>query len=267
MLMQVKFVTTACDNSNEETPPVVTPTPTPQNPPKEKTFTQEEVNGIIQGRLQKVEEKSKQEINELLTKLEKLEQSVTLSDTDRETLQSEIKALKNSKLSVEEQRAREVEELQKTLQATTETLSKREMEIRREYEDYRITQELRDAAIVNDARTPDQLIRLLKADTRIKPVLDDQGKPTGNSQVLVAVEEKTKDGQTIVIEVPPMEAIKKLRQMSDVWGNQFNSRSRPGLDEMSHGDRYSGPGDDKLSLKDYEAYKNSSARKKLIVGK
>lgn len=267
MLMQVKSVTTACDNS-EEAPVVTAPPVTPQasNPPKEKTFTQEEVNGIIQARLAKVEDKSKQEINELLTKLEKLEQSVTLSDTDRETLQSEIKALKNSKLSVEEQRAREVEELQKALQSTTENLTKRELEIRREYEDYRITQELREAAIANDARTPEQLIRLLKSGTRIKPVLDDQGKPTGQSQVLVEVEEKTKDGQIIHVEVPPMEAIKKLRLMSDVWGNQFNSRSRPGLDEMSHGERYT-PGDDKLPLKDFEAYKNSPARKKFIVGK
>lgn len=250
-----KSVNTACDDTDnpdtiiEETPPAKEP----------KTLTEDQVNKIVQDRLAKAEAKIKEaeakKYNDLVQKYEEVKNSTVSTDEERANLREEIKKLKNANMSVEEQKKQEIAELQKALEITQKDLTAKAEMTRKEYEDYRIRTELHHAAEVNDARIPTQLVRLLLGDTKVVPVITEDGKPTGASEVKVAVTEVI-EGKSVITELSPAEAVKKLRSMTNEWGNQFNSASNKGLDLMSGAENYDTK-DGKVDLSDFEAYKRS----------
>jgi hypothetical protein len=253
-----KSVNTACDDTeipdtigSEETPPVVTA--------DKKLLSTEEVNRIVQDRLAKAEAKIKEaeakKYNDLVQKYEEVRKTTATTDEERTNLTEEIKKLKNANMSVEEQRKQEIAELQKSLETTQKDLTAKADMTRREYEDYRIRTELHHAAEINDARIPTQLVRLLLGDTKVVPVITEDGKPTGASEVKVAVTEVI-EGKSVVTELSPAEAVKKLRSMTNEWGNQFNSTSNKGLDLMSGAENYDTK-DGKVDLSDLDKYKKT----------
>ena len=63
------------------------------------------------------------------------------------------------------------------------------------YSESTIKGELQEAAVKNNAVNADQLVKLLKPDTKMVPVMDEAGKPTGEYTPVVEME-VVKDGKT-----------------------------------------------------------------------
>lgn len=250
-----KTYVTAYDGEDDPTPgtdPVVAD-PKPGEP--KKVFTQEEIDKIVQSRLER-EKKTQQE---LLTKLTDLEKRSNLSDEERSKLQKRIAELQNENMSVEEKLNREVKTWSEKYQTETETLKKQVSEWQTRHHSYQIERELMDAAQANDARVPFQLVDLLKQNTKMKEAVDEKGNPTGRYEVKVTITDQKEDGTPFTLELSPMEAVAKLREMPEKWGNQFNAKgidgtgNRPDILNPSVNSNYNG-----LVLnKGYEEYKKS----------
>jgi len=78
----------------------------------DKVLTQEQVNKIVQDRLAKKEDQFRAQQSELITKIEELEKTATLTDDERNTLKKRIEELRSENLSSEERANREIKQLQ-----------------------------------------------------------------------------------------------------------------------------------------------------------
>lgn len=230
------------DNPGEPAPtPDPTPTPTPDPPKpdsdKEKLVPASRVNEIVAQRVKEVQAKEREAgektRRELLQQLERREQEASMTESERETLQKRIEELRAESLSAEEASKRTIKQLESDLTTAKEQAAKERTALISQYNAYRIEQELMQAATAHDARTPSQLVNLLRGDTKVEEVIGDDGKPTGELTVKTTITEFKEDGTPFQVECSPNDAIARLRAQPDKWGNQFNSSAQRGLDLMS----------------------------------
>lgn len=205
-----------------------TPAAPVAKPEGETKFTQEQVNQIVQERLAREKEVGKKQVDELVNRLTEIEQKATLTDEERKALKVRLEELKNEALTTEEKLTRENKTLKENLDVTAKTLSSQVDGWKTNFFNFRIERELNDAAVSNDARVPFQLVNLLKPMTQMKEVTNSEGVVTGYD-VKVTITDYKEDGTPFTMELAPAEAVAKLREMPQMWGNQFNARSKDGL--------------------------------------
>lgn len=232
----------------------------------EKTFTQEDVDRVVKERLTREQEKHREKQTELLSRLESLEKTSQLTDDERAALQQRIEELRSENLSSEEKATREIKRLQEELERTQKSLVKDVERWQKQYFDFRTDNELMDAALKNDARTPAQLVSLLKQQTAVKEVVDDQGRPTGRFEVRTTITDYKEDGTPFQVERKPHEAVARLAEMPEIWGNQFNSKVSAGLDRMSDQSAPVSTGSALVLDKGFDAYRNSRQKNKGVLG-
>ncbi len=193
------------------------------NTPPPKTFTQAELDKIVTDRVRKMTEKNK----EVITELETLKQNVKLTQEERDSLNERIEQLQNQHLTKEELAAKAAEkkdaEFQSQLTSATESAKGWEQR----YTTNEIHRSLTDAAVESEALKPHQIVAILKPVTKVVPVLDDKGAPTGEYKSTVTVTE-TKDGKSKTLEMSPSEAVKWMRDNEDYW-NLFKSTAKGGM--------------------------------------
>lgn len=233
--------------------------------PKSKTFTQSDVDRIVKERLERERKKQEEEKSELINRLSELEKNTSMPDEERTALKQRIEELRSENLSTEEKLTREQKKLQEELDKTRSQYENELNRWRSEHTNYRITNELREAANANDARTPEQLVEILQKRTELKEVVNDDGAPTGRYEVKTTITKYKEDGTPFEVELNPMEAVQALREMPDKWGNQFNSKSKPGVDMMTHTDTSDNTSGLVLG-KGLEAYKKSRERNAELLG-
>lgn len=231
-----------------------------------KTFTQEELDKIVKDRISREQNAHREKQTELLNRLASLEKSAQLTDEERSALQQRIEELRSENLSSEEKATREIKRLQEELEKSRTALSKDVEGWQRRYFDFRIDNELMDAALKNDARTPAQLVALLKPQTTVKEAVDDQGRPTGRYEVRTVITEYKEDGTPFQVERRPHEAVARLAEMPEVWGNQFNSKVSAGLDRMSDQSAPVAAGGGLVLDKGIDAYRASRQRNRGMLG-
>jgi hypothetical protein len=273
------FVTAYDGEDDPETPvvsddvdPSVTPADDPAKTKTPRTFTQEDVNKIVQQRLAKEREaqaKEQEKNKELITKLQELEKRADLTKEERDALNIRLEELRSEKLSKEGQLARELD----TLKQENERIAREKEEVettwKTRYNNFRIEKELADAAIAHDARTPDQLVKLLKESTRIDQEIDKvTNKPTGNLIVKTRITDFDEDNQPFEVELTPREAVARLREMPEIWGNQFMSKAQPGIDVMTaqKGIVATAANTGLVIGKGYKAYKESREKNAEVLG-
>lgn len=233
---------------------------------EKKLFTQDELEKVLKERLTREQEKHREKQAELLQRLESLEKTAQLTDEERSALQQRIEELRSESLSTEEKLGREIKKLQEDLDVTRTTMAKSVDKWQRQYFDFRIDNELMDAALKNDARTPAQLVSLLKQQTAVKEVVDDQGRPTGRFEVRTTITDYKEDGTPFQVERKPHEAVARLAEMPEIWGNQFNSKVSAGLDRMSDQSAPVSTGTALVLDKGFDAYRASRQKHKGILG-
>ena len=197
-----------------------------QKPPA--MFTQEQLNFEIG----KARQKANERVVELTTQLQELSGRTDLTVAEKEDLQRQMEETRNQYMT-EKQRAAANDADWKKRYDTDVTKSKQEADTwKSRFE----TQQI-NAAILSAAQDPEinafmpnQMLALLRGDSKLAPVLDEDGKPTDEYQVMVRfqdVDPKTK--KTVDLNLPVAEAMKRMRQQPEKFGNLFRHNKVDGI--------------------------------------
>lgn len=216
-----------------------------------KSFTQEEVNAILAKDRKKYEEKTKKTVAEL----ENLKKSKSLTENEKSTLQAKIDELNQSLLTKEELAKKEQDKLvSKHKKELETTISERETWKER-FTTNEILRSISDEAHANQAFNPSQIIAILKPLTALREVTDEAGAPIGVFEPRVKYPDKDKDGKKVTLDLSVSEAVKRMKETTDVYGNLFRETAAGGLG-MGQGQKPSGPVDFK-NIKSFDDYKKS----------
>jgi len=225
-------------------------------PPAEKTFTQGEINNIL-----KVErEKHEGKVRSAISELEALKAKATLTTKEREELETRIQTMSNELLTKEELAKRQFDDISKKHKIELEKLNKELSDSKNRYESETIHRNIVDAAVTNSAFEPEQIVALLRPNTRLVEELDGEGKPTGKFSPKVKFMDTDKDGKEVTLDLTIPESIKRMKEMERHF-NLFKGEGSGGIGSYSKG---SGKQMDITELaKNPEAYRKARKEGKL----
>lgn len=236
-------------------PPVGDP---PKPPPK--TFTQQEVDSFLAADRKKHETK----VQDAVKQLEEMKRIKGLSDQERANLQAKIDEMNSSLLTKEEQSKREMEKKDKEYKTALESRTKESDQWRGMYAEESTRNQIIFAATEHEAVSVEQVQDLLMPKTRIVEILDSEGKPTGRYIPKVKMHDKDKEGKTIELDLTVSEAIKRMKDNPERFGNLFKSGVQGGLGG-GRGGAAGGGGESGEPPTDPEAYREW--RKKHKIGR
>lgn len=233
------------DKAGEQKPPEN------QQPPPTKTFTQEELNAI----LAKEKRSFQEERQKLMSELTTFKDKSTMTDQEKQELEARIEELQKATMTKEEIAKREQEKMKQAHENNLKALSDEANTWKNRYTKSTIERNILDAAIANDAFAPSQLVELIGNKSKLVPVLDEQGKPTGEFITKVSFEDVDKDQKPVTLEMTVPETIKRMKELPNRFGNLFKSGVVPGAGGSNNGAAYK-PG---TTISDPETYRKNRA--------
>lgn len=193
-----------------------------------KTFTQDQVNKIM------AEDRRKHQaalIKTEATYKELLANSKSLTEKERQTLQENLDTVQGQLRTKEAQAAMEKKELEDSFSKKLTEAEKRAEKAEGRWRESTITRALQDAAVQNDAFRTDQIIVLLKQQTKlIEDTEPGTGRPNGNFKVMVEFPDvDPTTGETIMTTRTPADAVKRMKELPETYGNLFKSNIVSGI--------------------------------------
>jgi len=192
--------------------PVVDPTTNPDpdpNPAADKVFTQAEVNKILaedkrkhQAQAQKLELK----LNETLT-------NVKLTQEERTKVEESLEDLRKQFRTKDETAKIERKALEDRYTNEITTLKTRAESAESKYVESTIARAIQDAAVTGDAFSPNQLVVLLRPMTKM----------IGDNPMIDFPDVEADTGNPIVKQMTTTEAISRMKQLPEIYGNLFKS--------------------------------------------
>lgn len=170
--------------------------------------------------------KHQQVVDGLKAELDALSKRSNLSAKDREDLEQRVNELNNKLLTKEEMAKQEKDKLLKQHQSERENLESEAKAWRGRYESTRIVSSLSDAAAKHKAYNPQQVVTMLRGETRLVEVEKD-GQGTGDFEVRVKLNSKDSKGQPVQLDLAPDEAVKHMSEQ-DEYLNLFTADGSPG---------------------------------------
>lgn len=219
------MIATNNGGTGDATPPVGDPA----NPPK--TYTKDEVDNMLKTETTTI----KRERDNLIQQYETLKKTAGLSQNQIKDLQGKIDELKTSHLSTEQKAALELDRQKKEYGEEKDSLTKDRDHWRGEYDVYRKQTELHSAAAGANAFNPQQLVNLLATKTKLvesKEVVE--GQETTVYKTIVQFDDKDKDGKPVVVELSPSDAIKRMKELPEQFGNLFKTDAKGGTGLMNN---------------------------------
>jgi hypothetical protein len=205
-------VSVCFDNEPAGDPPAGDP---PAGDPPVVAFTQEQVNKILaedrrkhQAQMQRVE---KQLQDTLAT--------AKLTQEERQKLEDSLENVQKQLRTKEEQAKIEKKQLEDQYTIKIRELEERAVKAETRYVDSTINRSLLDAAVAGDAFNPNTVISVLRPYVKMvddKPMID-------------FPDVSAETGEPIVKQMTPDEAIKRMKQLPETYGNLFKSGVVGGL--------------------------------------
>jgi hypothetical protein len=196
-----------------------------------KMFTQDDLNK----HLAEDRRKHQTKLQEMETKLKAALDSNTLTEKDRKALQENLETVQGQLRSKEEQLTVEKKQLQEQYAVQLKEANEKASFFENLYRDSTVERALTDAATKHEAFQPFQLANQLRPLTKLVPEVDPKtGKPTGKYKPMVemqAVNQTTGEMETKAY--TPEDAVKKMKDDPDTWGNMFRSGVRSGIGSSS----------------------------------
>lgn len=187
--------------------------------PKEQTFTKDEFESAIAAERKRSEDQLKKTVGEF----EELKNNVKLSSEERTSLQEKIDDYEKQLLTKEEIAKRDKEKAEKQYSERVSELEASLKESEAKFNNATIQRSIIDSAVSEGAFNPDQIIAIMKPNTRIADVKDDDGEVTGTEvRVSMVVEGKELDFTV-------SEAIEQMKEDTGKYGNLFKSNLDEGL--------------------------------------
>lgn len=190
-----------------------------------KVFTQEDVNKFLAEDRRKHTQKYEQLEgaykealeNQNLTSEQRAQLEAKLEDLQK-TFRTKEERLETEKKQWEDKYAKEVKEWE--AKATT---------WEGKYKESVMARALQDAAIVNDAFSPSQIVALLRPMTKIMEKTDENGKGTGIFEPMVDLTDIDANGEPTVSRRTPEDAVKRMKELPALFGNLFKANVVSGV--------------------------------------
>jgi len=193
---------------------------------REKAFSKEDLNRILADDRRKHTEK--------YTKLEQSYKQIladkSLQKEQRAKLEAELADLQKSFRTKEQQaeyeRKQERERFKSELD-TTKTAAQRWETL---YKSSVIDRSLQDAAVSAEAFNPHQIVGLLRPMTKMQEKTDEQGNSLGKFTPLIDFPDiDEKSGEQVITLRTPEEAVQRMKELPELYGNLFKSNVVSGV--------------------------------------
>lgn len=201
-----------------------TTTTTPQ------TYTQEQVQEM----LRKETETLKKQNSATIAQLEGLKKAAGLTQKERDELQTQINNLQSLNLSKEEQARQEADRLRRTYEEEKNSISTERDTWKGKYENFRMRAEITKAAADLNAFNANQITELLLPKAKVvtqKEMVN--GEEVLSEITIVSVQAYDKAGKPVTLDLPAKDAIAKMKELPDDYGNLFRSDAKGGTGLMN----------------------------------
>lgn len=196
-----------------------------------KTFTQDEVNKIMAADKRKHQEvlvKTEQSYKELLAS------NKSLTEKERATLEENLATVQGQLRTKEETAKMEKRQLEEQLTGKIKEHETRAVEWETRYKTETVSRSLQDAAIKADAFQAGQIVALLTPMTRLVEMIDEKtNKSTGKFRPVVDFPDVDSDGNPTITVRTPEEAVKRMKDLPETYGNLFKSNVVSGIGSNS----------------------------------
>lgn len=190
----------------------------------EKTFTQEQLNKVIEERLAIERKKHEKDRSSLMQQVEAL----NLSTKQKEALEAQLEEIRMQGLSKEEQAKAAAEKERKDFERQLKDAQGKHDSLFQTYSSEKLSRELVDAAVRHDAFNPEQIVEMLLGRARVADELDEANKPTGRRIVRVKLD-VTREGKRVSLDLTPDEAVNAMKGDVERFGNLFKAKIAGGL--------------------------------------
>lgn len=220
-----------------------------------KTFTQDEVNAIMK----KEKDKAKVDREKTIQDLEKLQASVQLTEQQKQQMEQQIESLRSQNMTTEEQARRAKEKLENDFKGQLAQTQAEKDRWAADYQNLKIGYEINTAAAQNGVL--DNSVRfveaLLRPQTRLVPDLGDDGKPNGEHTAKVRFQDVDKNGKPVIVDYTIPEAVKRMKEKPDEYGNLFRATTAGGAGASS-GTPGKKPNPANMSMDEYMATRKAN---------
>jgi hypothetical protein len=256
---KIKIQLTICATPEEEAAAAAKAAEEAAKKAAEGHFSQEQVNKFLADEKRKWQSQQQKTITELT----EIKNRLTTSDEEKQQLTSKITEMETQLLSKEEIAEREKKKLEAESKTKIDALTTERDGFKNQYANYRVENEITLEAVKQEAFSPKQVVALLRGDTRLIPAVGEDKKPTGELIPMVVVK-TVKEGKPITLELSIFDAVKRMKETPDEYGNLFKSTMAGGVGGTNVGSGGSG-GLDPESMKDPASYRKN--REKLGIVK
>jgi len=186
-----------------------------------KTFSQDEVNAIVA--------KEKRQNQAALLKTEAtykqmLAENQNLSAKDRTMLEENLATVQGQLRTKEEQAKIEKKQLEEQLTGKIKETEERASAWENRYRRETVSRSLQDAAVAADAFQPSQIVSLLQPMTRLVEEVDPKtGKSSGKFNSMIDFPDVDAEGNPCVSTLSPKDAVKRMKDLPETYGNLFKS--------------------------------------------
>lgn len=222
------------------------------DPKPGKTFTQEQVDKLIDTRFAKLKGTNER----LVSDLEKLKTNAGLTVQEKETLQLQIDELNSSMMTKEQQATQEREKLEKKHKTTVEQLTAEASGWKNRFVDSSNKRAITDAAVAVGAEDPSQLVLMFQSSTRLEEEKGADGKLTGNFVSRVKFQGLDEENKPVALDLPVNEAFAHMKAKG-LHKNLFKHGANSGTGQPAGGQ--GGAGNDTSKMPVRESYPTSEA--------
>ena len=197
-------------------------------PLKPQSFTQDQVNALVAKEKREGQSRSQK----IMDELQALKGKANLTAQERQEFETRIEELNNSLLTKEELAKQQLTKVQKQADAERTALSNERDNWRNRYTESTILRAITDAAVVQKAIMPSQIVAILRPTTRLVEEVNEDGKPTGKFSAKVKLDDVNEKGEPVTLDLSVDEAVKRMREM-EVHQNLFQGDGAGGLGSQS----------------------------------
>jgi hypothetical protein len=174
----------------------------------------------------------RQQNQELTNQLETIKNDYTLTAQQKEELSEQINKLQEATMSKEEIAKREQQKIAKQYTEDLEKAKKDSEHWKSKYSSSTVLRNLQDAAEKAEAISSSIVVDILGPKTQLAEVIDTNGKSTGEYKPVVKFNDIDGDGNAITLELSPTDAMKRMKELPDLYGMLFKGTATSGLGEV-----------------------------------
>lgn len=178
-----------------------------------------------------------QQNTELVKQLEDLKRNTALTQDERDALQTRITQLEEQYMSKEELAKREATKQQREFETKLQKATEQGERWQSLYADSTIQRAWQDAALEGKVLQPaiPGVVDMFRHQTQLTEVMEN-GQPTGRYTPVVKFNDVNEDGQNVVLDLSPTEAIKRMKELPDRYGYLFEGTATSGIGSARRAD-------------------------------